>query len=509
MTRLVWLRLAVIAGLVIALEIACRAGLIRDRVLIPPSAMAVSMIEQLAKAETLRDIGETLGNILLAFATAVVSGFAAGVVIHALPRVRRGLEPFFATYYAVPLFIFYPVLIGIFGVSRMPIVLMGFAFSVIAVVISTLNALDREPRVLVKLTRVHRMHPLRAAIFVKLPAAAPHLFVGIKLAVAYSFIAVIACEFLLSASGIGHAIAFAYNAFDNETMYGLILLVIVLVTLVNAALGACGDHLMRRHGSGTRGVGIGQAEAGGGAVALAVDALVIIAVLIAGWEILSLWVGKNALSSPARTLALMVEMTGQRRFWLNVGTSLEAFGIALAISYGSGIVLGVLLGITKLGTAIAEPILVAFYSLPKIVLLPIILLTFGLGLSSKVAFGALHSIIPIALLTMGAIGNLRAIYTKLSRSLRLSSWQTIRSIALPATLPEIISGLRVGFSLTLLGVLIGEMFASKRGLGYLIMNSIGLGDTELPIALGLFLFLLAGLGNALLLYVNHRLVRRV
>ena len=77
---------------------------------------------------------------------------------------------------------------------------------------------------------------LQYAVHIALPAAAPWLFTGVKFAVAYSFIGVIAGEFVVSGAGLGHAIAFAYNSFDNRMMYGLIVLLFVLVGSVNMLL---------------------------------------------------------------------------------------------------------------------------------------------------------------------------------------------------------------------------------------------------------------------------------
>src|SRR6202022_1152018 len=151
----------------------------------------------------------------------VVAGFALGVVVHALPRVRQALDPFFATYYAVPIFIFYPVLIAIFGLSPLPIVLIGVATAVVAMIIATLNGLDRVPRVLTKVARVHRLSPLTTALTLQLPAAAPYLFTGVKLAVSYGFIAVIAAEFILSPAGLGRDIADATAVFNNAHHYAL------------------------------------------------------------------------------------------------------------------------------------------------------------------------------------------------------------------------------------------------------------------------------------------------
>jgi NitT/TauT family transport system permease protein len=179
-----------------------------------------------------------------------VLGFALGVVIHALPRVRRALDPFFATYYAVPIFIFYPVMIAIFGLSVIPILLMGVATAIVAMIIATLNGLDRVPRVLTKVARVHRMGPVATALRLKLPAAAPHLFTGVKLAVSYGFIAVIASEFILAPSGLGRVISDAYSDFNNPRMYALMLLLVIVATVVNMVLHVFDQRWAERRGIG-------------------------------------------------------------------------------------------------------------------------------------------------------------------------------------------------------------------------------------------------------------------
>jgi NitT/TauT family transport system permease protein len=80
----------------------------------------------------------------------------------------------------------------------------------------------------------------------KLPSAAPHLITGVKLAVAYCVIGVIAGEFILATAGLGHAIAFAYNDFDNKTMYGLLVLIVTLVIAINSLLHLSEQRLYAR-----------------------------------------------------------------------------------------------------------------------------------------------------------------------------------------------------------------------------------------------------------------------
>jgi NitT/TauT family transport system permease protein len=250
MSKIGWLRLSVIVIAVGLLELACRAGLIDYRVVIPPSEMAVALVHLLISGQVNDQIARTFGIVITAVVVAVVGGFVLGVVIHALPRMRQALDPFFATYYAVPIFIFYPVMIAIFGLSAIPIVLMGVATAIVAMIIATLNGLDRVPRVLTKVARIHRMGRIATALRLKLPAAAPHLFTGVKLAVSYGFIAVIASEFILAPAGLGRVISDAYTDFNNPRMYALMLLLIIVATVVNMVLHVFDQRWAERRGIG-------------------------------------------------------------------------------------------------------------------------------------------------------------------------------------------------------------------------------------------------------------------
>jgi NitT/TauT family transport system permease protein len=246
MTREGLIRLAVVIAAIAALETLCRTGIIHRTVLLAPSDMAVSLWHILQVGELNADILSTLRNVLLSAAIATVLGFALGAVIHALPRVRHAVEPLLASYYAIPTFMFYPIFIVIFGVGAQAIIAIAVLLSIVAMITATLTGLDRIPPVLRKTAHVFRMSPARRAIMIDLPAAAPYLFTGVKLTFAYSLIGVIASEFILSGAGIGYAIAYAYNNFNNPRMYGLMLLVIIVAVAANAALDAVDRRLQAR-----------------------------------------------------------------------------------------------------------------------------------------------------------------------------------------------------------------------------------------------------------------------
>lgn len=240
-----------------------------------------------------------------------------------------------------------------------------------------------------------------------------------------------------------------------------------------------------------------------------VDTTLFIAALLLLWQVLHLLAGEVALSSPLSTVSRALELLGESSFWPHAAATGIALGYALVYAILGGFGLGLLLGLHRLSGAVAEPILVSLYSLPKVTLYPLMLLIFGLGLSAKVAFGVIHGIIPMTLFTMNAVRTVAPVYFKAARVMQVDRGGMVWHIILPAALPEIVSGIRVGFSLTLLGVLIGEMFASQRGLGHLVMRAIGRHDVPTMMAVTLLLAVVAVLLNSGLLALDKRLHQRV
>jgi NitT/TauT family transport system permease protein len=115
-------------------------------------------------------------------------------------------------------------------------------------VVNTMLGLDHVPPVIAKTASIMRLDPLRQLILIRLPAAGPHLVTGIKLSVAYSVIGIVAGEFILATAGIGKRVSFAYDNFDNKTMYGTLLLLLIAIMIVNGVLSAWEKRLHRRYG---------------------------------------------------------------------------------------------------------------------------------------------------------------------------------------------------------------------------------------------------------------------
>ncbi|MDB5365926.1 MAG: nitrate transporter permease [Rhodospirillales bacterium] len=237
------------------------------------------------------------------------------------------------------------------------------------------------------------------------------------------------------------------------------------------------------------------------------DRLLVLIALLVLWQVTSLIVGIEVLTPPLGTFAKIGALFADPDFMTHVAETARAFALALVLSLAIGLLLGVTLGADRLAAEVGEPMLTAFYAIPKVTLYPVILLLFGLGFAAKVAFGALHGVIPVALFAMAGVRNVKPGWLRAARAMRLTRLQTARSVLLPAALPELVAGLRVGTALTLLGTLIGEMFASQRGLGYLLLQAMERNDPATITALALLLTVVATAASAVLLALERRLDR--
>jgi NitT/TauT family transport system permease protein len=238
------------------------------------------------------------------------------------------------------------------------------------------------------------------------------------------------------------------------------------------------------------------------------NGLTLIVALLLLWQAVYWMVGDIALPSPLATFRYTARLVTGETFAMHLFDTMRAFSIAFVLSVVIGLLVGFWLGFDHLSGDALEPMFVTVYAIPKLTLYPILLLAFGLGLSAKVAFGVLHGVIPIILFTLAAVRNTRPILLKTGRVLKLSRPQMVRWILFPAAMPEIFTGLRVGFSLTLIGSLLAEMFASHRGLGYLLMNGIGLHNIELVMSVTLLIVVFAAVVSTILLQIDRRLHRR-
>lgn len=221
-----------------------------------------------------------------------------------------------------------------------------------------------------------------------------------------------------------------------------------------------------------------------------------LAAFVGLWALVG-WLGDYSafiLPTPAQVWAkfLIVAADGSLRFHTTV-TVLEILG-GLALGLTSAIVLGYLLAKSPLIERLLSPYIVASQSIPIVALAPLLIIWFGFGLLSKVVVCALTIFFPVLINTIVGLRSVEGDLHDLMRSVEASRWQVIRLLEVPAALPVLLGGLKVGVTLSVIGAVVGEFAQSDRGLGFLVnLANRGLFDTPLMFV-ALFVLMLIALG---------------
>lgn len=142
----------------------------------------------------------------------------------------------------------------------------------------------------------------------------------------------------------------------------------------------------------------------------------------------------------------------------------------ITIAYGLSIVVGLTLGLavgwTSFGRRATFPIVLLLYAIPQVVLLPLFVLVFGLGSGSKIAFGFSHGVFPILVNVIAGMRNVNQLYIRGAQSMGANRIELFRHVIFPHMVPSFFAGLRLGMTMTLLGVILAELYVSTRGIGY-------------------------------------------
>jgi NitT/TauT family transport system permease protein len=195
-----------------------------------------------------------------------------------------------------------------------------------------------------------------------------------------------------------------------------------------------------------------------------------VVLLLAAWEAAS----RSGLLDPAfvpapTAVARALAEIGPTALGL-LGETLGKTLVAYVLSVGLGVGVGLVVGSARHLHDVVSPFLVAAYAIPKILVLPWILLALGLGLAPAVAYGTLQGFFPICLLVIGGVRDLDRTPLLVARSMGARPGQIYRKVILPAALPAVLAGMRLGLVFCLLGVLVVEMFGGIRGMGFLLAS---------------------------------------
>ncbi|HEX2384988.1 MAG TPA: ABC transporter permease [Candidatus Binatia bacterium] len=202
----------------------------------------------------------------------------------------------------------------------------------------------------------------------------------------------------------------------------------------------------------------------------------LIAVLLLVWQSIPLWYTLPRgmalfFTTPTKVAEAFGQLVASGELEKHLYVSALAFVAGLALSIVVGLPLGILMGRSKTLEALLDPYVTAFNATPRIVFLPLMILSFGIGIWSKIVVVFAGAVFPLLINTYAGVKNVDRVLINVVRSFGANEWQLMKVVVVPNSLPYIIAGLRLAIGRAILGVVVGEFFGSSRGLGYMIASA--------------------------------------
>jgi NitT/TauT family transport system permease protein len=224
--------------------------------------------------------------------------------------------------------------------------------------------------------------------------------------------------------------------------------------------------------------------------------------LLVAWEIAARlgFVDVRFFPAPTTIIAVLVDLARSGELMENVSISLQRIMLGFFLGGIPGIVIGIVMGISRPVRAFVDPLIAATYPIPKSSILPLALLVFGLGEASKIFMVAVGVFFPVAINATAGVLEINKIYLDVGRNFRAGRWNTFRTIALPGALPVIMTGIRLGIGMGLVLIAVAEMIGAKSGLGYMIWSAW---ETFAVEQMYVGLFVIAIIGFAVTIVLNE------
>ena len=196
--------------------------------------------------------------------------------------------------------------------------------------------------------------------------------------------------------------------------------------------------------------------------------IAIVVILLLIWEILPRYGVVHPIILAPFTSVIMEGYLHYFNILRHLGTTLIEIVVAILIAWVIGLTIGLLVGTNKTLRELLVPLFSSLYAVPIVIIYPVLSVWLGLGLQAKYIFGGLYGCFPVLLNTIAGVQSIDTQYITVAKSMGASKFQTIIQIIFPLSLPGIISGIRLGAALAVIGVIVGEMLASSEGIGFLI-----------------------------------------
>lgn len=228
----------------------------------------------------------------------------------------------------------------------------------------------------------------------------------------------------------------------------------------------------------------------------------LLAVIVGIWKFSTsaLGVSEFVLPPPEAVAVTLLDYAGRPETWtVHARTTLIEAVAGFAIALISGVVVGAVLGRVLWLERAVRPLIVALQVIPKVALIPLFVIWFGFGMTSKIVIAAILAFFPIMLNVMLGVRSVDPGHREVMHSLNASRWQTFRFLDFHSTLPYVFAGMEVGIVFAVIGAIVGEYLGGNVGLGYMVVVSLNALDAPQLFAV---IILLAALGSVLFFAVN-------
>jgi len=229
-------------------------------------------------------------------------------------------------------------------------------------------------------------------------------------------------------------------------------------------------------------------------------------IALAAWQ--ALWsAGKISplfFTGPSQVAYRFVEEWTKGRLKQDMIYSGTNFVIGVGLAIAVGVITGVIIGWYRRIAMIVNPFVTALYSTPRVALVPLVLIWFGLGMKSKVFIVFINAVFPVLINTIGGVRAIDHDLLRAARAYCASDWQIFTTVVIPGAVPFILTGVRQAVALGLIGVVVGEMFGGSEGIGYMVNYGGQTFQTD-TVFLGVTIIALSGI---ILTWLAERLERR-
>lgn len=443
-------------------------------------------------------VGDTLTTALAGFALAAVIGVPVGLAVGTNRYVAAALRWPLEFLRPIPPIVVLPLVVYRLGPTAAMSRFLTVVGLVPALVIATAAGVRDVDPVAVDTARSYRLGPLDRSVRVVLPAAAPFIVTGLRIAAFGAVLTTVMSEIVGGAPGLGSAVSRAQRANLPETTYAYVLAVALVGFAIDRAVTLVQRYLLRWHVS-VRGSDGGARVRANRLMTPVGDALVRLAralpqrrrghdrgtrdttatdrwllpllsaltsaAILAWW-----WLASARSTSPffiplSKILRRLREIWFFDRFGADAVPSLRNLAVGYAIALVVGVAVGTLIGLLPVARELFDPVLALFRSLPGVAFVPILITVMGFGTSMRVTTIALAASFPVVIATADGLRSVDSLVIDVARAYRVPRWRRFTSVYLPAALPRIMTGAEIALSTALVVMIASELSGVTVGIG--------------------------------------------